>query len=95
MTPDQSRGIPDDAALVEPYPDERICTTCEGEGAVLRWSDLPGYSKPHTEHLVGHMRRATRTLREGTRFCSCAGNASTWQIDTCLECGRGREVGRL
>lgn len=93
MTPDEAMSLSHERSAIGRAHAE--CTTCEGEGAVLRWSDLPGYSKPHTERLVDNMRRAARTLREGTRFCGCAGHASTWQLDACPECGRGREVGRL
>ena len=86
MTPDEPRGIPDDAALVEPYPDENICTTCEGREAVIAiwgdvlplddcWMDAVEFIADLNQHIEGR--------------------PAEWQVDDCPECGRGGEVGKL
>lgn len=83
MTPDELQARSHERALVGCF--ESPCTTCEGEGAILTigaW--MAGALDEWTQNWVRRWR--------------AAGDASgdyDWQVDTCPECGRGREVGRL
>ena len=71
-------------------PDEMQCTTCEDEGAVV-WCRRVGRTeqRPATDAYERLCRMSWGdTLKAGTP-------TSPWGVDTCPECGRGREVGKL
>ena len=62
-------------------PDELTCTTCEDEWAVVAQA---GYLFPLTEEE-----------EEAARHFFAYHGRWFWRVDTCPECGRGREVGKL